>query len=316
MQDNFNNNNYNNNYNSNYNNYNNNNYQNQNYYPQNDIEQSPLNQNNNNNQNQNVNNQNTNNNNYNTFDPMLGANSLNRNILNIQNYNKNENENNYEEKDITQDMRLGFIRKVYGILSVQLLITFILVCSTFISSVRDFFIKSFFLIYICTPLAIIILIVLVCCKEVTKKVPYNYILLFIWTLCEAITLCCVASRYNYKIVLTALGLTAGIVIGITAYAFWTDRDFTGWGMGLSIAVFALFFFGLFGFLFGEWANTLYCLIGVVLFGLYLIYDTQLIIGKFGRQYGIDDYIFAALAIYIDIINIFSLILRLLGKASR
>jgi FtsH-binding integral membrane protein len=42
----------------------------------------------------------------------------------------------------------------------------------------------------------------------------------------------------------------------------------------------------------------------------------LIIGKFGRQYGIDDYIFAALAIYIDIINIFSFILSLLGKASR
>ena len=305
MQENFNNN-----YNNNYNNYNNNSNQNQNYYPQNDFEQSPLNQNNNN---QNINNQNTNNSNYNTFDPMIGVNalSLNKNLLNLH----NNNENDYEEKDFTQEMRLGFIRKVYGILSAQLLITFLLVCSTFIPSVREFFIKSFFLIYICTPIAIIILIVLVCCKEFTKKVPYNYILLFIWTICEAITLCCVASRYNYKTVLTALGLTAGVVIGITVYAFWTDRDFTGWGMGLCIASFGLFFFGLFGFFFGEWANTLYCLIGVVLFGIYLIYDTQLVIGKFGREYGIDDYIFAALAIYIDIINIFSFILRLLGKAS-
>ena len=216
MQENFNNN--------NYNNYNNNNNQNQNYYPQNDFEQSPLNQNNNN---QNINNQNTNNSNYNTFDPMIGVNalSLNKNLLNLH----NNNENDYEEKDFTQEMRLGFIRKVYGILSAQLLITFLLVCSTFIPSVREFFIKSFFLIYICTPIAIIILIVLVCCKEFTKKVPYNYILLFIWTICEAITLCCVASRYNYKTVLTALGLTAGVVIGITVYAFWTDRDFTGWG---------------------------------------------------------------------------------------
>ena len=53
----------------------------------------------------------------------------------------------------------------------------------------------------------------------------------------------------------------------------------------------------------------------VLFGIYLIYDIQLVIGKFGREYEIDDYIFAALAIYIDIINIFSFILSLLGKTS-
>jgi FtsH-binding integral membrane protein len=41
----------------------------------------------------------------------------------------------------------------------------------------------------------------------------------------------------------------------------------------------------------------------------------LVIGKFGREYEIDDYIFAALSIYIDIINIFSFILSLLGKTS-
>ena len=160
------------------------------------------------------------------------------------------------------------------------------------------------------------LIVLVCFKDVTKKVPVNYILLFVWTLCEAITLCCVASRYNYKTVLTAIGLTTAIVVGVTIYAFWTDRDFTGWGMGLFIASFALFFFGLFGLIFGEWVNTVYCLFGVVLFGIYLIYDTQLIIGKFGKTYGIDDYIFAALNIYLDIINIFMMLLSLLGKRRR
>ena len=292
---------------------NNNNDQNQNYYPQNDFEQSPLNENNNN-QNQNINDQNTNDSNYNTFDPMIGVNtlSLNKNLLNLH----NNNENDYEEKDFTQEMRLGFIRKVYGILSAQLLVTFLLVCSTFIPSVSEFFIKSFFLIYIFTPIGFITLIVLVCCKDFAKKVPYNYILLFIWTICEAITLCCVASRYNYRTVLTALGLTAGVVVGITVYAFWTDRDFTGWGMGLCIASFGLFFFGLFGLFFGEWVNTLYCLFGVVLFGIYLIYDTQLVLGKFGREYGIDDYIFAAINIYIDIINLFIFILSLLGKASR
>ena len=60
------------------------------------------------------------------------------------------------------------------------------------------------------------------------------------------------------------------------------------------------------FILSDWSSFIWNL---------LIYDTQLVIGKFGREYEIDDYIFAALAIYIDIINLFSFILRLLGKAS-
>ena len=56
-------------------------------------------------------------------------------------------------------------------------------------------------------------------------------------------------------------------------------------------------------------NILYCTLGIVVFGLYLIYDTQLILRKYGLKYSIDDYIIAALNLYVDIIEIFIYILR-------
>jgi len=56
------------------------------------------------------------------------------------------------------------------------------------------------------------------------------------------------------------------------------------------------------------------MIGVI--SLYLIYDTQLICGgKHGRanQISMDDYIFAAIMLYLDILILFLEILKLLGK---
>lgn len=52
-----------------------------------------------------------------------------------------------------------------------------------------------------------------------------------------------------------------------------------------------------------------------LFGAYLIYDTQKVVGGAARKvkYGIDDYIVAALTVYLDILHIFLTLLRLLGQ---
>jgi FtsH-binding integral membrane protein len=47
-------------------------------------------------------------------------------------------------------------------------------------------------------------------------------------------------------------------------------------------------------------------------GLYIIYDTQLIIGKKANKFSIDDYVFAAMCIYIDIVRLFLYILRIMG----
>jgi FtsH-binding integral membrane protein len=72
-------------------------------------------------------------------------------------------------------------------------------------------------------------------------------------------------------------------------------------------------FSLFSFMFGPTMRLIYCGIGVIVFGMYLVFDTQYIVGGQNRKYSInkDDYIMGAMILYIDIINLFIFILDLL-----
>ena len=55
---------------------------------------------------------------------------------------------------------------------------------------------------------------------------------------------------------------------------------------------------------------------IFVFGFYLIYDTQLIVGDKDRGLSVDDYIIGALSLYIDIIRIFLEILKILNELNR
>jgi len=120
------------------------------------------------------------------------------------------------------------------------------------------------------------------------------------------TLC---SFYSPRIVMTAVTMTAAIVVGITVYACTTTTDFTFMGPFLFCAVILLICLGLFT-IWIPFLHTLYCVLGVLVFSIYLIFDTQLIMGKFGNQFVIDDYIIASLSLYLDIVNIFVYILSM------
>jgi FtsH-binding integral membrane protein len=66
---------------------------------------------------------------------------------------------------------------------------------------------------------------------------------------------------------------------------------------------------------GGWMQLLYAGGGCLLFSFYLVYDTQLILGGQHKKYqfSVDDYVFAALNLYLDIINLFIFILQILGS---
>ena len=59
-------------------------------------------------------------------------------------------------------------------------------------------------------------------------------------------------------------------------------------------------------------HTVILYLGVVLFSIYIVYDVSMICNKLGY----DDYIVAALELYLDIINLFLRILSLNGGESR
>ena len=55
---------------------------------------------------------------------------------------------------------------------------------------------------------------------------------------------------------------------------------------------------------------------VFLFSLYIIYDTQLILGNKSLSISEDDYILAVINLYLDIINLFIHILQLVSCINR
>ncbi len=62
-------------------------------------------------------------------------------------------------------------------------------------------------------------------------------------------------------------------------------------------------------------SIVYASIGAFLFSCYIIFDTQLMMGG-GHKYALDpeEYIFAALNLYLDIINLFLFILQIIGNS--
>lgn len=99
-----------------------------------------------------------------------------------------------------------------------------------------------------------------------------------------------------------------MVISLTIYALTTKTDFTICGAMIFVISACFLMFGLFSWIMGPTARLIYCTFGVILFGLYLVIDTQLVCG--GKRYslGKDDYIYGAIILYLDILNIFLYIL--------
>ena len=225
------------------------------------------------------------------------------------------------DAQIQMAVRAGFIRKVYGILSIQLLITFGAVFFCQIKPIKSLIFKnqalSANLVVFSSLLFLVLFLCLACCRGLSRKVPYNYLFLLGITICEAIACAIASSIYSFQIVALALLLTIVATLAITFYACTTKNDFSTCRVGLYVIFSQMFTIGIIAVLFrirALYAFYTFGMTGVV--GIYLVYDTQLILGKLGVGYSVDDYIFATLEIYMDIIRLFLLILRILGNSSR
>ena len=121
-------------------------------------------------------------------------------------------------------------------------------------------------------------------------------------------------NFSFELVLFCICLTCISAIAITVYIYNSE-------VNLSIIQAILYvIFGQGGGFLLMWlllpnpmAEKVTYLVFTLLFGLYLVYDTQVIMKKFGEVYQIDDYILASIFIYMDIINLFLEILSALGK---
>ena len=243
----------------------------------------------------------------------------NNQYINSQDIDFNQNKEIQEEDfTVSYQIKRGFIIKTYGIVISQLLISLIFISLSFIPSVKENLVLNsdknpllslFFILF--TIITISVFIIFSCCRNVARRVPTNYILLFTFTLCMSFYLTILCSHVNPSTVISALILTIGATLGLTIYAYRTQENYSNCGALL----FSLILISIIGFPLFLWiGNTIfYCILGIFIYALYLVYDTQLILGKFGIEYNVDDYCLAALNIYVDIIYLFIRILSLLAS---
>lgn len=135
--------------------------------------------------------------------------------------------------------------------------------------------------------------------------------LSIFTLLEAYGISVVVSFFSTRIVLNAVFLTAGIFIFLTLFACQTKYDFTSWMPYLFGALWGLILFGLV-YIFLPYSSTgelIYGGLTALIFSGYILVDTQLIM----RKHHVEEEIAAAVSLYLDIINLFLAILRILNS---
>ena len=112
-------------------------------------------------------------------------------------------------------------------------------------------------------------------------------------------------------VLMAAAITSVIFVCLTGFTMQSKIDFSFLGAGLfaCLMIMMLFSFGMMCFGFNADLYFGYCVGGAIVFSLYIVYDTYMIHNRMGP----DDYVMAAIDLYLDLINLFIFILQLLSK---
>jgi FtsH-binding integral membrane protein len=151
-------------------------------------------------------------------------------------------------------------------------------------------------------------------QRAARDFPRNIVLTLLFTFVEGIWLApflVMAEQSSPGIVGQAAILTLGAFGALTLYAVFSRRDFSAWGgffmMGLVVLLIAM----VLNMFIGSAAGGLWlAAMGVFVFAGLLVFDTWRIVRS--GQYGQDDYVFAAVSIYLDLLNMFVFILSLLG----
>ena len=142
--------------------------------------------------------------------------------------------------------------------------------------------------------------------------PTNIGLVFLFTFLEGIFI----SPFIYLLGQTQPGvvgqaaLLTGTTFGVlTLYAFLSRKDFSAWGGFFIVGLWVLIATSVLNMFFRNPTASLWIAgASVFVFGGLLIFDTW----RLRNVYGPDDYVQAAVAIYLDLLNMFLAILSLLG----
>jgi FtsH-binding integral membrane protein len=218
-------------------------------------------------------------------------------------------------RDCPISVKTDFVRKVYGIVAIQILFTAATAgfmwlepnTRRFAASTPEASLIAGFFALLCTcPL-----------YSMKHRHPQNITLLFIFTLFQSYVIgsLCVLYETNESghIVFYSLATTSFIFGTLSAYVHISKKDMSFLGGMLMIGMVGLLFCIVVGlFLPTMFMQGVISTIGILLFSGFILHDTSEMINWMSP----DDYVIASVQLYLDFINLFVSILEMLQLCSR
>lgn len=208
----------------------------------------------------------------------------------------------------TGEERATLVRRTYSLVLVTVLVT--MVGATFgLSQPR--LMQSVaahpFLSFLC------ILAPLLLATRKKTEFPMNIGLVLLFTFAVGIFISPLLYIYGQRqpgVIGQAAVLTLGAFGILTLYAFVSRRDFSAWGSFFMVGLWVLIGTMLLNFFLPSAIASLWIASATILvFSGLLIFDTW----RLRNVYGPDDYVGAAVQIYLDLLNMFLAVLRLVGN---
>ena len=156
-----------------------------------------------------------------------------------------------------------------------------------------------------TFLALPNLVLLQCTRP---RFPANAVCLALFTLGMAAVVAHATTHAPPRLAAEAMGLTAGIFLSLSATVLYGGHDYTFLEGCIFVGLLSLLGFSVLEVMFfSPWMHVLLQWVGIAVFSGYVLYDTSLLIHHLGP----DDYIIAAVTLYLDIVNLFLYLLEML-----
>lgn len=212
-----------------------------------------------------------------------------------------------------------FFKKTYGIMALALMISAITG-----AIVKNYFLSSISNLFYAHPLALIAFIVvefiLIAMIGHSSKSPVvSGTLLGIFSIVQGILLGIILSVYTPASIFGAFVSAASLFAGMALWGYFTKKSLASWGTILFGSVIALFIASIVNlFILNSVFSLIISVITIIVFSLYTAYDNQMLKEMYYESNdGFDSLnglaIFGALNLYLDFINIFLSILRIIGK---
>ncbi|KAM3859198.1 protein lifeguard 4-like, partial [Diretmus argenteus] len=207
-------------------------------------------------------------------------------------------------------IRMDFLRKVYSLLSVQIILTTATsAVFMFSQTIKDFVHASPAVVLVSAVGSLVLLLALAVYRH---QHPINLYLLFAFTLLEAISVAMALTFYECSIVLQAFVLTCAVFVGLTAYTFQSRRDFSKLGAGLFACLWILIIASFMRVFFNtDTTELLMAGAGALVFCGFIIYDIHLLM----HQLSPEEHVMAK-NLYLDIVNLLLHLLRLLDSMKK